>query len=325
MKTLLAITALAALAAGAHAQDFPGSKPISIVVPFAAGGPTDRVARDLAEALRKPLGGGSIVIDNVPGAGSSVGAAKVARANPDGYTLLLNHIGMSTIPTLVRNVPFKVETDFEYLGIVNDVPMTLIAKPQMAANNYKELSAWIAANKGKINLGNAGIGSASHLCGLLYQTAMKTEMTPVPYKGTAPAITDLIGGQIDLLCDQTTNTSPQIEAKKVKAYAVTTSQRLTTPLLKNLPTLQEEGLKGFEVTIWHGFYAPKGTPPAITKKLNDALKVALKDPEFIKQQEGLGAVVATDGRIEPEGHKKFVAAEIAKWSPIIKAAGVYAD
>jgi tripartite-type tricarboxylate transporter receptor subunit TctC len=325
MKTLLAITALAALAAGAHAQDFPGSKPISIVVPFAAGGPTDRVARDLAEALRKPLGGGSIVIDNVPGAGSSIGAAKVARANPDGYTLLLNHIGMSTIPTLVRNVPFKVETDFEYLGIVNDVPMTLIAKPQMAASNYKELSAWIAANKGKINLGNAGIGSASHLCGLLYQTAMKTEMTPVPYKGTAPAITDLIGGQIDLLCDQTTNTSPQIEAKKVKAYAVTTPQRLTTPLLKNLPTLQEEGLKGFEVTIWHGFYAPKGTPPAITKKLNDALKVALKDPEFIKKQEGLGAVVATDGRIEPEGHKKFVAAEIAKWSPIIKAAGVYAD
>ena len=325
MKTLLAITALAALAAGAHGQDFPGSKPISIVVPFAAGGPTDRVARDLAEALRKPLGGGSIVIDNVPGAGSSIGAAKVARANPDGYTLLLNHIGMSTIPTLVRNVPFKVETDFEYLGIVNDVPMTLIAKPQMAASNYKELSAWIAANKGKINLGNAGIGSASHLCGLLYQTAMKTEMTPVPYKGTAPAITDLIGGQIDLLCDQTTNTSPQIEAKKVKAYAVTTPQRLTTPLLKNLPTLQEEGLKGFEVTIWHGFYAPKGTPPAITKKLNEALKVALKDPEFIKKQEGLGAVVATDGRIEPEGHKKFVAAEIAKWSPIIKAAGVYAD
>lgn len=325
MKKLLAITAIAAAAVGVHAQEFPGSKPISIVVPFSAGGPTDRVARDLAEALRKPLGGISIVIDNVPGAGSSIGAAKVARANPDGYTLLLNHIGMSTIPTLVRNVPFKVETDFEYLGIVNDVPMTLIAKPTMAANNYKELSTWIAANKGKINLGNAGIGSASHLCGLLYQSAMKTEMTAVPYKGTAPAITDLIGGQIDLLCDQTTNTSPQIEAKKVKAYAVTTPKRLTTPLLKHLPTLQEEGLKDFEVTIWHGLYAPKGTPPAVAKKLNDALKVALKDPEFIKKQEGLGAVVATDGRIEPEGHKKFVAAEIAKWSPIIKAAGVYAD
>src|SRR5690349_12897129 len=299
MKKLFVLAAVAAAVVSVHAQDYPGGKPITIVVPFAAGGPTDRVARDLAEALRKPLGGVSVIIDNVPGAGSSIGAAKVARARPDGYTLLLNHIAMATVPTLVRNLPFKVESDFEYLGIVNDVPMTLISKPSIEAGNYKELTAWIAANKGKINIGNAGVGSASHLCGLLYQTAMKTEMTPVPYKGTAPAITDLIGGQIDLLCDQTTNTSPQIEAKKVKAYAVTTPQRLTTPLLKNLPTLQEEGLKGFEVTIWHGFYAPKGTPPAITKKLNDALKVALKDPEFIKKQEGLGAVVATDGRIEP--------------------------
>lgn len=325
MKKLLAFTVIAAAVVGVHAQNFPGSKPITIVVPFSAGGPTDRVARDLAEALRKPLGGISIVIDNVPGAGSSIGAAKVARASPDGYTLLLNHIGMATIPTLVRNVPFKVETDFEYLGIVNDVPMTLIAKPSMPANNYKELTAWIAANKGKINLGNAGVGSASHLCGLLYQTAMKTEMTPVPYKGTAPAITDLIGGQIDLLCDQTTNTTPQIEAKKVKAFAVTTNNRLTTPTLKDLPTLSESGLKDFQVTVWHGLYAPKGTPAAVTKKLNDALKVALKDPDFIKKEEGLGAVVASDGRVEPEGHKKFVAEEIAKWSPIIKAAGVYAD
>ena len=325
MKKLLALTAIAAVAIGAHAQDYPSGKPISIVVPFAAGGPTDRVARDLAEALRKPLGGASVIIDNVPGAGSSIGAAKVARAAPDGYTLLLNHIAMATVPTLVRNVPFKVETDFEYLGIVNDVPMTLIAKPSLPANNYAELSSWVSANKGKINIGNAGVGSASHLCGLLYQSATKTEMTTVPYKGTAPAITDLIGGQIDLLCDQTTNTSPQIEAKKVKAYAVTSPKRLTTPLLKDLPTLQESGLKDFQVTIWHGLYAPKGTPAPIQKKLNEALKAALKDADFIKREEALGAVVATDGRIEPEGHKKFVAAEIAKWSPIIKAAGVYAD
>jgi len=318
-------TVAAACALPAQAQDFPAGKPVTIVVPFAAGGPTDRVARDLAEALRKPLGGASVIIDNVPGAGSSIGAAKVARAAPDGYTLLLNHIAMATVPTLVRNVPFKVETDFEYLGIVNDVPMTLIAKPSLPANNYKELTDWIAANKGKINLGNAGVGSASHLCGLLYQSAMKTEMTPVPYKGTAPAITDLIGGQIDLLCDQTTNTSPQIEGKKVKAYAVTTPKRLTVPLLKDLPTLQESGLKDFQVTIWHGLYAPKGTPAPVLKKINDALKVALKDPDFLKKEEALGAVVAVDGRIEPDGHKKFVQAEIAKWSPIIKAAGVYAD
>ena len=325
MKKLLALSAMAAAAIGAHAQDFPAGKPVTLVVPFSAGGPTDRVARDLAEAMRKPLGGVSVIIDNVPGAGSSIGAAKVARAKPDGYTLLLNHIGMATIPTLVKNVPFKVESDFEYLGIINDVPMTLIGKPALAANNYKELASWIEANKGKINLGNAGVGSASHLCGLLYQNALKVDMTTVPYKGTAPAITDLIGGQIDLLCDQTTNTSPQIEGKKVKAYAVTTSKRLTTPLLKDLPTLQESGLKDFQVTIWHGLYAPKGTPEPILKKLNEALKTALKDPEFIKKEEALGAVVATDGRVEPDGHKKFVAAEIAKWSPIIKAAGVYAD
>ncbi|MEK9804271.1 MAG: tripartite tricarboxylate transporter substrate-binding protein, partial [Curvibacter sp.] len=241
------------------------------------------------------------------------------------HTLLLHHIGMATMPTLVRNLPFKVETDFEYLGMVNDVPMTLIGKPGLPANNYKELVTWINENKGKVNLGNAGIGAASHLCGLMFQSALKIDMTTVPYKGTGPAMTDLIGGQIDLLCDQTTNTSGQIEAKKVKAYAVTTTKRLTPPALKDLPTLQESGLKGFEVTIWHGLYAPKGTPADVVAKLNTALKAALKDPDFIKKQEGLGAVVVTDKRVEAAEHKKFVADEIAKWSPVLKAAGVYAD
>ena len=325
MKRLL-ILAAAVLSLTAQAQtNFPGTKPITIIVPFAAGGPTDRVARDLAEAMRKPLGGVSILVDNAAGAGGSIGANKVAKAVPDGHTLLLHHIGMATMPTLVRNLPFKVESDFEYLGMVNDVPMTLIGKPGLPAANYKELSAWIAQNKGKINLGNAGIGAASHLCGLLFQNALQVDMTTVPYKGTAPAMTDLIGGQIDLMCDQTTNTTGQIESKKVKAFAVTTAKRLSTPALKDLPTLQESGLKGFEVTIWHGLYAPKGTPADITVKLNTALKAALKDPEFIKKQEGLGAVVVSDKRVEPAEHKKFVAAEIAKWSPIIKAAGVYAD
>ena len=329
MHKLLSLAAAAAatfVAFGAQAQDFPKKDhPITIVVPFAAGGPTDRVARDLAEALRKPLDGQSIIIDNTAGAGSSIGAAKVARAAPDGYTLLLNHIGMSTLPSLIRKLPFDVESSFEYLGVINDVPMTLIAKPQMAANNYKELSAWITANKGKINLGNAGVGSASHLCGLLFQDAVKTEMTPVPYKGTAPAITDLIGGNIDLLCDQTTNTSTFIESKKVKAYGVTTPKRLSTPALKDLPTMQEAGLKGFEVTIWHGLYAPKGTPPAILAKLNTAIRAALKDPDFVKREQDLGAVVNSDDRLTAEGHKKFLHAEITKWTPIIKAAGVYAD
>ena len=232
---------------------------------------------------------------------------------------------MGIFPSLVRNLPFKVETDFEYLGMINDVPMTVIAKPALPAKNYKEFVTWLNANKGKINLGNAGIGSASHLCGLMFQSALQIDMTSVPYKGTAPAMTDLIGGQIDLMCDQTTNTSAQIEAKKVNAYAVTTSKRLTTPALKDLPTLQESGLKGFEVTIWHGLYAPKGTPADVVAKINGALKAALKDPDFIKKQEALGAVVVTDKRVEPADHKKFVAAEIAKWSPVIAAAKEYID
>jgi len=203
--------------------------------------------------------------------------------------------------------------------------MTLITRPTMPAKNFKELRDWLNANKGKINLGNAGIGSASHLCGLMFQNAIQVDMTTIPYKGTAPAMTDLIGGQIDLLCDQTTNTSVQIEAKKVNAYGVTTAKRLTTPALKDIPTLQEDGLKGFEVTIWHGLYAPKGTPADVVAKLNTALKAALKDPDFIKKQESLGAVVVTDKRVEPAEHKKFVAAEIAKWGPVIAAAKEYID
>lgn len=323
MKKLLALVA-ALSSVFAFADTFP-SKPISIVVPFSAGGPTDRVARDLAEAMRKPLGDVSIVVDNVAGAGSSIGANKVAKAAPDGYVLLLNHIAMASMPNLLRKMPFNVESDFEYLGMVNDVPMTVITKPSLPAKNYKEFVGWLAANKGKINLGNAGIGSASHLCGLMFQNALQIDMTAIPYKGTAPAMTDLIGGQIDLMCDQTTNTTSQIEAKKVNAYAVTTSKRLTTPALKDLPTLQESGLKGFEVTIWHGLYAPKGTPADVLAKINGALKAALKDPEFIKKQEALGAVVVSDKRVEPADHKKFVAAEIAKWSPVIAAAKEYID
>jgi tripartite-type tricarboxylate transporter receptor subunit TctC len=215
--------------------------------------------------------------------------------------------------------------DFEFLGMVNEVPMTLIGRPTLPANNFKELQTWIGQNKGKINLANAGLGAASHLCGLMFQQALKTDMTTVPYKGTAPAMNDLMGGQVDLLCDQTTNTSSQIEGKTVKAFAVTTMKRLATPALKDLPTLNEAGLKDFNVSIWHGMYAPKGTPADAVAKINAALKTALKDPEFIKKQEALGAVVVTDKRTDGAEHKKYVAAEIAKWGPVIKAAGEYAD
>lgn len=314
----LASTSLAALA------EYP-EKPITIVVPFAAGGPTDKVARDFAEALRKPLGGGTIVIENVGGAGGTLGATKVAKAAPDGYTLLLHHIGMATSPALYRNMQYKTLDDFEYLGLINEVPMTLIGKSTLPAASYADLNKWLTANKGKINLANAGLGSASHLCGLLFQQSVKIDMTTVPYKGTAPAMTDLLGGQVDIMCDQTTNTTGQIDSGKVKAFAVTTTKRLSTPSLSKLPTLDESGLKGFNVTIWHGLYAPKGTPKPIVDKLNTALKAALKDAEFDKRQEALGAVIVTDARTSGADHKKFVEAEINKWGPVIKAAGEYAD
>jgi tripartite-type tricarboxylate transporter receptor subunit TctC len=323
MKRIL-ISALLALTAGGALAEYP-EKPVTIVVPFAAGGPTDKVARDLAEALRKPLGGQTVIVENVGGAGGTLGAGKVAKAAPDGYSLLLYHIGMSTSPALYRNLPYKTLEDFEYLGLINEVPMTLIGKPGLPANNYAELAKWLEANKGKINLANAGLGAASHLCGLLFQSSIKIDMQTVPYKGTAPAMNDLLGGQVDLMCDQTTNTTGQIEAGKVKAYAVTTSKRLNTPALKNLPTLDEAGLKGFNVSIWHGLYAPKATPKAVVDKINGALRQALKDPEFIKRQEALGAVVVTDARVGGAEHKKFVEAEINKWGPVIKAAGQYAD
>ena len=323
MKRLLLAATAALLTLSAHAE-YP-DKAITIVVPFAAGGPTDKVARDLAEALRKPLGGQSILIENVGGAGGTLGATKVAHAANDGYTLLLHHIGISTAPALYRKMQYKTLEDFEYLGMINEVPMTLIGRPSLPANNYAELTKWIGANKGKINLANAGLGAASHLCGLLFQSSVKVEMQTVPYKGTAPAMNDLLGGQVDLMCDQTTNTTGQIEAGKVKAYAVTTAKRLTTPALKNLPTLDESGVKGFNVSVWHGLYAPKGTPKAATDKINAALRAALKDPDFIKREEALGAVIISDARLSGAEHKKFVEAEINKWGPIIKAAGQYAD
>jgi len=322
IKKILAAT-LAALAAAAAAA-YP-DKPITIIVPFAAGGPTDKVARDLAEVMRKSLNNQTLVIENVGGAGGTLGAAKAAKAAADGYTLLLHHIGMATSPALYRTLPYKTMDDFEFLGMINEVPMTLIGRPNLPANNYAELVKWLEANKGKVNLANAGIGAASHLCGLLLQQSLKLDMTTVPYKGTAPAMNDILGGQVDIMCDQTTNTTAQIEGGKVKAFAVTTSKPLTTPALSKLPTLDSQGLKGFNVSVWHGLYAPKGTPKAVQDQINTALRNALKDPEFIKRQEALGAVIITDARLSPIEHRKFVEAEIAKWGPAIKAAGQYAD
>ena len=322
-KFVLAAAAAFAAAAGPASAEYP-EKPIEIVVPFDSGGPTDKVARDLAEALRKPLGDAAIVVVNVKGAGGTLGATKVAEAKPDGHTLLLYHVGMATSPALYRKLRFKPE-QFEHLGLVNEVPMTLVGRSTLPATSYDELIRWIRDDKGGIHLAHAGLGSASHLCGLLIQSALQVDMRPIPFGGTSQAMTALVGGHVDLMCDQTTNTSAQIEGGRIKAYAVTTPKRLSTPLLSRLPTLDESGMKGFNVTIWHGLYAPKGTPRAALDKLNAALKVALKDPAFVKRQEALGAVIVNDARVNPAEHRKWVMSEIDKWGPVIRAAGQYAD
>src|SRR5574343_543099 len=274
MKSLFTLSVLALASTAALAQAFPGDKPVTLVVPFAAGGPTDRVARDLAEALRKPLGG-NVVVENAAGAGGTIGAMKVARAQPDGHTLLVWHIGMASTAGLYRKLPYKPLDDFEYLGMINDVPMTLLGSPKLPANTYRDFENYIRANGGKLNLAHAGLGSASHLCGLMWQSAVKLDksMTTIAYRGTAPAMNDLIAGTVDVMCDQSTNTTAQIEGGRVKAFAVTTATPLSShKLLKDYPSLQEMGLKGVDLTIWHAMYAPKGTPPAIAKKLNDVLR-----------------------------------------------------
>ncbi|MES2979072.1 MAG: tripartite tricarboxylate transporter substrate-binding protein [Pseudomonadota bacterium] len=317
-----AALAIAPILAAAQA-DFP-SKPVTLVVPFAAGGPSDKIARDLAEALRKPLGQ-PVVVDNSVGAGGTIGSAKVAKANPDGYTLLVHHIGMATAPALYRKLPYKVPDDFEPLGLINEAPSVLIGTRTLAANNMSELRNWITASGNKVTLANAGLGSASHLCGLMLQSALNVKVTPVPYKGTAPAMNDLIGGQVDIMCEQATNAVPQIEGNKVKVYAQTGAKRLSIPAIKDVPTLAEAGLANFNVQVWHGLYAPRGTPPAVLSKLNAALRVALKDAELIKRQEALGLSVINDARLEPAAHRKFVQEEMTRWSKVIKDAGEYAD
>ena len=303
--------------------DFP-DKPVTLVVPFAAGGPSDKIARDLAESLRKPLGQ-TVIVENAAGAGGTIGSAKVARAAPDGYTLLVHHIGMATAPALYRKLSYKVPEDFETLGLINEAPSVVISRTSLDAANFAQLRQWISSNGGKVNIAHAGLGSASHLCGLMLQSSLKTSMTAVPYKGTAPAMTDLIGGQVDVMCEQATNAVPQIEGKKVKVFGVTSVSRLAIPVLKDTPTLSEAGLGGFNVQVWHGLYAPRGTPTAVIDKLNTALRAALKDPELIKREEALGLTVVADDRLDPAGHRRFVAAEKERWGKVIKEAGEYAD
>ncbi|MEW6122719.1 MAG: tripartite tricarboxylate transporter substrate-binding protein [Pseudomonadota bacterium] len=320
---VLALAALVGLASpSAQAQQPYPTRPITVIVPFAAGGPTDTVARLIGESMSRTLGQ-QVLIENVGGAGGTRGAGQVAKAAPDGYTLLIHHIGQATAATLYRKLPYNVLTDFEEGGLITPVPMTVIGKPNFEPKTAAELIDYIKKNKEKVTYGNAGVGSASHLCGMLFMSKVGAPMTTVPYQGTGPAMNDIIGGQIDLMCDQTTNTTGQIKAGKVKAYAVTTDGRVKS--LGDIPTLKESGLKDFEVTVWHGLYAPKGTPKDIMDKLNAALQTALEDPKVIARFADLGTEPEPKERRSREFHEKFVADEVAKWKPIIEAAGVYAD
>ncbi|HEX4943120.1 MAG TPA: tripartite tricarboxylate transporter substrate binding protein BugD [Usitatibacteraceae bacterium] len=317
------VAALAALVActAAFAQDYP-TRTITIVVPFSAGGPTDTVTRLVAQSMSKSLGQ-TVIVENVAGAGGTIGPKRVAAAKPDGYQLVLMHIGISTSVSLYRNLGYNPVTDLEPIGLITDVPMTFIARKDFPPKDMKELIAYVKANKDKVTYANAGVGAASHLCGMLLMTAIQADLTTVPYKGTGPAMTDLIGGQVDFMCDQTTNTTPQIRGGKVKAYAVTSAARIKT--FPDLPTVQESGIKDFQVGIWHGLWAPKGTPKPVIEKLAGALRVALKDPAVITKFADLGTEPVSQDQATPAALAKHLKAEVDKWAPIIKKAGVYAD
>ncbi len=322
VRTLLATAAVLALGPGsALAQSYP-AKPITLVVPFAAGGPTDVVARMLGAAMMKSLGQ-TVVIENKTGAGGTIAATAVARAAPDGYTFLIHHNGMATAPALYRKLSYNPLTDFEYVSQVIDVPMTLVGRKDLPAKDFKELQAYLKANASKVNLAHAGLGAVSHLCSMLFRQAVGVELTTVPYQGTSPAMNALLGGQVDLLCDQTTSTTPFIKAGSVKLYGVTTSSRLKT--LPETPTLAEQGLAGFQVVVWHGIYAPKGTPKEAVDKFGAALRVALKDPVVAARLAELGAVVPSDDKLTPAGLQALLQQETQRYGPVIKAAGQFAD
>lgn len=322
LKMLCAVACLAAFGSGlAQAQAYP-TKTITMIVPFAAGGPTDTVARLVAQSMGTTLKQ-QIIIENVGGAGGTIGAARAAKASPDGYTLFLHHIGQSTAPALYRKLPYNAIDSFEPIGLITDVPMTVVARGNFPAKDMKELISYVKANKDKVTYAHAGLGSASHLCGMLLQTAMGVELTTVPYKGTGPAMNDLLGGQVDFMCDQTTNTTSQIKSGKIKAYGVTT--KTPVPSLPNLPTLASGALPGFEVGVWHGLYAPKGTPKPVVDALANALRSSLRDPNVIKRFNDLGTEPVPTNQATPEALRTHLKQQIDLWGPIIKKAGAFAD
>jgi tripartite-type tricarboxylate transporter receptor subunit TctC len=316
----LALGMVMLAAPAAVAQNFP-TKPITLVVPFAAGGPSDTIARLFAVSMGQALGG-QIIVENIAGAGSTVGIGRVAKADPDGHTLLLSHISHATTATFYRKMTYDPKADFAPVGMVTDGAFVLVGKKEFAPNTLGEVLAKIKAEGEAISYAHAGVGSGAHLCGLMIMQAVGTKMTQVPYRGTGPAMNDLVSGKVDLLCDQITSALPQINGRSIKAYAVTSAEKVAG---LDLPTIAASAIPGFKITIWHGLYAPKGTPADVVAKINGALRVALKDPLIVKRLDDLSTIPATEAQAQPAFLRKQLEDEIAAWKKIIDAAGVYAD
>ena len=321
MRTLIAAGILVSTLGSALAQDYP-SRTITLIVPFPAGGPTDTVARVTANAMSRALGQ-SIVVENVAGAGGTLGAGRAARAEPDGYSLLIHHVGLATAATLYRKLAYDTRTAFAPIGLTTDAPMIFVGRSNLEPNSLQELVAYARARGKDFMFASAGLGSASNLCGLMFMAAIKQELSNVPYKGGGPLMNDLIGKQIDLGCEQATTATEPVKSKLVKAYAVTTKTRLAS--LPELPTADEAGLNGFEVNVWHGIFAPKDTPAAVVQKLSAALKAAVKDPEVMKRFSDINTVPVSEDRATPEALGKLLISEIERWEPVIKAANQFAD
>ena len=324
MKMLLSVIALvAAIAgtAGAQAQDFP-SRPVTVIVPFAAGGPSDVLARILADRMKAPLGQ-PVLIENVSGAGGSVGVTRAVRSAADGYTISFGHLGTHVANGAIYTLPYDLLTDLEPVALLASNPMVIVSKNAVPANNLKDLVAWLKANSGKVSAGTAGAGSGSHVAGAYLEKVAGVKLQFVPYRGTGPALNDLVAGQIDMIVDQTSNSINQIRAGKIRAYAVTDNKRV--PTANDIPTVDEAGIPGFYMTLWSGMWVPKGTPKPVIAKLNAAVVEALADPVVGRRLSDLGLEIPPRSQQTPEALAAHHKAEVAKWWPIIRAANIKAQ
>jgi tripartite-type tricarboxylate transporter receptor subunit TctC len=320
--TMVLAAALGLAASGAQAQTYP-TRPVTMIVPFAAGGPTDVIARIVGDHMSRTLGQ-QIVIENVAGAGGTTGITRAAQAQPDGYTIMMGHMGThGAAPALYPNLKYDPAKDFAPIGLAAGTPIVIVARKDFPAKDLKGLLDHMKANGDKVNMAHAGVGSVSHSTGIFFNSVIKAKPTMVAYRGTGPALNDLMGNTVDYMTDQIVNVAPQIQGGNIKAYAIATAER--SPALPNVPTTKEAGLEGYEVSAWNAIFAPKGTPPEIVKKLNDALVKSLNDENTKKRLLDLGGVIPTVAERSPEALQKLVESEVARWTPVLKAAGATAE